>query len=142
MTSLPKLTLNSLLNFVFENDDEREAFNKYSKVLYEYLANTKEKYYNGHYYFGGQIRLHSDDEISLKTVEQVKKINAQKLIELGGPCNSWEAASMWNADRQLNEMENLIKTVNNIFTSREALKELNKTKLNSDVNSKITSYLL
>ena len=48
MTSLPKLTLNSLLNFVFENDDEREAFNKYSKVLSEYLEDTKKYYKNGH----------------------------------------------------------------------------------------------
>ncbi len=142
MTSLPKLTLNSLLNFVFENEEEREAFNKYSKVLSEYLEDTKGPFYKGHYYFGGQIRLHPDDEISLKTVEKVKEINAQKLIELGGPCNSWEMYSMQRADRQLNEMENLIKTVNNIFTAREALKELNKTKLNSDVNSKISSYLL
>jgi len=142
MTSLPKLTLNSLLNFVFENEEEREAFNKYSKVLSEYLANTKEKYYNGHYYFGGQIKLHPDDEISLKTVEKVREITAKRLIEYGGPCNSWEAASIYNSERRLNEMENLIKTVNNIFTVREALKELNKTKLNSDVNSKISSYLL
>jgi len=72
----------------------------------------------------------------------VRQINKQKEIELGGPCNSWEAASMWNADRQLNEMENLLKTVLNIYTAREALKELNKSKLNSDVNSNIVSYLL
>ena len=139
---MSKITLNSLLNFVCENAEEREAFNKYSKVVSEYHNNTKEKYYGGHYYFGGQIRLHPDDEISLKTVEKVRQINKQKEIELGGPCNSWEAASMWNADRQLNEMENLLKTVLNIFAAREALKELNKSKLNSDVNSNIVSYLL
>jgi hypothetical protein len=123
MTSLPNLTLNSLLNFVFENEEEREAFNKYSKVLYEYLENTKEKYYNGHYYLGGQIRLCPNDELSLKTIEKVREISAKKLIEYGGPCNSLEAASIYNSNRQLNEMENLIKTVNNIFTAREALKE-------------------
>ena len=50
MSSLPNLTLNSLLNFVFENNEEKEAFNKYSKVLAEYLADTKEKYYFGYYY--------------------------------------------------------------------------------------------
>ncbi len=142
MTSLPKITLNSLLNFVFENEEEREAFNKYSKVLYEYLADTKSKYYSGNYYLGGQLKMHSDDELSLKTVEKVREITAKRLIEYGGPCNSLEAASIYNSERRLNEMENLIKTVNNIFTSREALKELNKTKLNSDVNSNIISYLL
>jgi len=39
-------------------------------------------------------------------------------------------------------MENLIKTILNIFTAREAKKTLDKTKLNADVNSNIVSYLL
>lgn len=142
MTSLPNLTLNSLLNFVFENNEEREAFNKYSKVLAEYLADTKEKYYFGYYYLGGQIKMHSDDELSLKTIEKVRNITEQRLIDSGGPCNSWEATSIWNSERQLNEIENLIKTVLNIFTVREAKKQLDKSILNYDVNSKITSYLL
>ena len=38
--------------------------------------------------------------------------------------------------------DNLIKTVLNIFTVREAKKQLDKSILNYDVNSKITSYLL
>lgn len=142
MASLPNLTLNSLLNFVFENNEEKEAFNKYSKVLAEYLADTKEKYYFGYYYLGGQIKMHPDDELSLKTIEKVRNITEQKLIDSGGPCNSWEAASIWNSERQLNEIENLIKTVLNIFTVREAKKQLDKSILNYDVNSKITSYLL
>jgi hypothetical protein len=142
MTSLPKLTLNSLLNFIFENEEEREAFNKCSKVLSECLAETKEKYYSGYYYLGGQIKMHPDDELSLKKIEKARDITKQKLNDYGGPCNSWEAASVWNSERRLNEMENLIKNVLNIFTSREAKKILDKTNLNSDVNSNIVSYLL
>ena len=71
-----------------------------------------------------------------------RDITKQKLNDYGGPCNSWEVASVWNSERRLNEMENLIRNVLNIFTSREAKKILDKTNLNSDVNSNIVSYLL
>ncbi len=36
-----KITLNTLLNFAFENDEERDAFNKYSSVLTYYDNETK-----------------------------------------------------------------------------------------------------
>lgn len=139
---MSKITLNSLINFVCENAEESEAFNKYSKVVTDYYNKTKEKYYGGCYYLGGQLRMSLDDELSLESIKKVREINAQKLIELGGPCNSWEQQSMWTSERQLNEMENLIKIVHNIFTAREAIKTLDNTNLNSDVNSSIISYLL
>ncbi len=117
-----KITLNTLLNFDFENDEERIAFNKYSNVLTEYYNDTQKKYYNGCYYFGGQIKMRPDDEWSLKLVEDVKNITIQRLIDYGGPCNSWEQASIYNAEQKLNEAENLIKTVCNIFSAREAMR--------------------
>lgn len=116
-----KITLNTLLNFVFENDEERKAFNKYSSVLTEYYNDTQKKYYNGCYYFGGQIKMRPDDEWSLKLVEDVKNITLQRLIDYGGPCNSWEQASIYSAEQKLSEAENLIKIVLDIFSKREAL---------------------
>ena len=114
-----KITLNTLLNFAFENDEERDAFNKYSSVLTYYDNETKQKYLNGCYYLGGQIKLHPDDELSLKIIENVQNITLQRLIDYGGPCNSWEAASIRGSGEQLCQMENLIKTVLRIFSKRE-----------------------
>jgi len=74
---MSKITLNSLLNFVCENVEEREAFNKYSKVVSEYHKNTKEKYYGGCYYLGGQLKLQLDDELSLESIKKVREITKQ-----------------------------------------------------------------
>ncbi len=68
---------------------------------------------------GGQIKLHPDDELSFKIIENVRNITLQTLIDYGGPCNSWEAASIRGSGEQLCQMENLIKTVLSIFSDRE-----------------------
>lgn len=114
-----KITLNTLLNFEFENDEERMAFNKYSSVLTYYDNETKKKYLNGYYYLGGQIKLHPDDELSFKIIENVRNITLQTLIDYGGPCNSWESSSIRVHEEKLKQMENLIKTVLSIFSNRE-----------------------
>ena len=135
-------TLNKLIRFVPENDAEREIFGNCKKdVLNEYLEDTKSTWSKGQFYLGGFIKMNPDDEITLKKIEEVKIIRDQRYKEYGGPCNSWEAASIWRSERQLDEIELLVKKHSDILKYRY-LKELEKTKLNNDVNNVIVSFTL
>ena len=137
MTDLPKANLISLLEFIPNGDEERNLFNTLKKdVLNEYLADTKSTWSKGTFYLGGQIKMNPDEEITLDKIKEVREISKKRLIEYGGPCNSWEAASIWRSERQLNEIESIIKVYLKIYI----LRELEKTKLNTDVNNIIVSY--
>ena len=101
-----KATLNKLIEFVPENDAEREIYNGCKKdVLNEYLEDTNHRWSNGQFYLGGFIQMKPDDEITLKIIDKVKQEREKRYIEYGGPCNSAEAASIWNSERQLDEIE-------------------------------------
>ena len=82
-----------------------------------------------------------DEEITLKKIDEVKIIREKRYIEYGGPCNSAEMASIWRSERQLNEIEEIVKKYLEILKYRY-LNELEKTKLNSDVNNIIVSYTI
>jgi len=135
-------TLNKLIEFTPNDDDERTIFESCKKdVLNEYLADTKSTWSKGTFYLGGFIKMNPDDEITLKQIDEVKIIRAKRVDEYGGPCNSWEMASIWRSERQLAEIEVLVKIYSEIIKYRY-LKELEKTKLNNNVNNVIVSFTL
>ena len=135
-------TLNKLIEFTPNDDTEREIFKSCKKdVLNEYLADTKSTWSKGTFYLGGFIKMKPDDEITLKNIDEVKIIRAKRVEEYGGPCNSAEMASIWRSERQLSEIEVLVKIYLEILKYRY-LKELEKTKLNNDVNNVIVSFTL
>jgi hypothetical protein len=78
-----------------------------------------------------------DEEITIKKIKEVRDIDRQREIEYGGPCNSLEAMSMNNHRNLLQQMEEII----NAYTKIMYLRELEKTKLNDDVNSIIVSFV-
>ena len=81
------------------------------------------------------------DEITLKIIDKVKQERERRYIEYGGPCNSAEAARMSNSERQLSEIEILVKKYEEIYKLRLE-KELNKIqKLNNDVTSSIMEFI-
>lgn len=134
-----KATLNTLLTFVPNTDVERYIFNKLNKqVLTSYLIDTKSKYFNGIFYLGGQIKMTPDEEITIEKIKEVRDIYRQRKIEYGGPSNSWEAMSMNNHRILLKQIEDII----NAYTKIMYLRELEKTKLNDDVNSIIVSFII
>lgn len=139
MNSLPKCTLNNIFNFVPIGEREKILYNLIDKeVLNKYLEDTKNKYCEGKFYLGGQIKMGPDDEITLQKFNEVRKITKQRLIEYGGPCNSWEANSIAESERNLNDAEKIVKCYYKIGY----LRELEKTgKLNTDLNSEITEFL-
>ena len=59
-------------------------------------------------------------------------------IEYGGPANSWELASIIQHQYQLNQFENIVKC----YIKIGIMRELQKTKLNYDVNDIITSFVI
>jgi len=135
-------TLNKLIEFTPNDDAEREIFESCKKdVLNEYLEDTKSTWSKGTFYLGGFIKMKPDDEITLNQIDEVKIIRARRTEEYGGPCNSWEAASIWRSERQLSEIEVLVKKYSEIIKYRY-LKELEKTKLNNDVNNVIVSLTI
>jgi hypothetical protein len=58
-----------------------------------------------------------------------------RYIEYGGPCNSAEAASIWNSERQLNEIETIVKKYMEIYKIRVENELLKIKNLNNDVAS-------
>jgi hypothetical protein len=110
-----KATLNNLIGFVPENDAEREIFERCKKsVLNEYLEDTKSSWSKGQFYLGGFIKMKPDDEITLKQIDEREK----RYIEYGGPCNSAEMASIWRSERQLAEIEEIVKKYEEIYKLR------------------------
>ncbi len=88
------------------------------------------------FYLGGQVKMSPDEEITLDKIKEVREISKKREIEYGGPCNSWEAASIYSHNNRLNQMEDIIKA----YTKIMYLRELEKTKLNDDVNKTIVSF--
>ena len=137
-----KATLNNLIGFVLENDAEREIFGSCKKdVLNEYLEDTKSTWSKGQFYLGGFIKMKPDDEITLKIIDKVKQEREQRYIEYGGPCNSAEMASIWRSERQLAEIEEIVKKYEEIYKLRVEKELLKIQKLNYDVTSSIVAFI-
>lgn len=135
-------SLNALIEFKSNDNTEREMFESCKRdVLNEYLADTKSTWSKGTFYLGGFIKMKPDEEITLKKIDEVKVTREKRYIEYGGPCNSAEMASIWRSERQLSEIEVLVKIYSEILKYRY-LKELEKTNLNADVNNVIVSYTI
>jgi hypothetical protein len=128
-------TLSKLLDFVPQNDAEIAVYNANTSVLHTYLDNTKSSWSGGKYYLGGQIKLGLDDEITPELIAQV-----WNKFDDSYACNSAELASIWDAKDKLSSIETIIKKHNEIQKMR-ILHELNKTKLVSDINKEIVSFM-
>ena len=114
-----KATLNNLIGFVPENDAEREIFDSWRKdVLNDYLQDSKSTWSNGQFYLGGFIKMKPDEEITLKKIDEVKIIRAQRYIEYGHPCNSAEMTSIWRSERQLFKIEEIVRKYEEIYKLR------------------------
>ena len=110
------------------------AFAPSERVVNEYIEDTKSSWAKGNYWLGGQIKLSPSDKI---TDELLKKVQAI----YDGPCdacNSAEIASIWRSKRQLSDIKNVVHHFREDAKFR-LLTDLNKTRLNEDVNNIIVS---
>jgi hypothetical protein len=137
MTELLKTTLTYLINYTPNNNAEKIMYEKLDiQVLSSYLNDTNSKYLEGSFYLGGQIKMKPDEEITLKKIDEARQITKQ-LKEYGDYANSWEMASVMHSETLLNQMEKIIQFHNNLLL----FNELEKTKLNDDVNLNIVSFI-
>ncbi len=60
------------------------------------------------FYLGGQIHMIKNDIITMDLIQKSKNITKQRLIDYGGPCNSWEMYSMQRSDKELTLIEDLL----------------------------------
>ena len=114
MTSI--ITLNTLIAFKPENAKEEEIWASVNKltVVKEYHDNSKSSWAKGKYWLGGQIQMELDEEITLKKIANVRKISHERFVEYGA-CNSAEMASVWRAQRQIDEMEKIVEKYLQIY---------------------------
>jgi len=104
------------------NDIEKNLFN-FDKNIIKRLNLDLD---SGVFYLGGQIKMTHNEFIDLESIQKVREINIQRNKEYGGPCNSWEASSMYKATKELELIENMIIKYNDIMKIREK-QELNKS---------------
>jgi hypothetical protein len=128
-------TFNQLVNFV--SNDETEVIIINETVIQEYVEDIKSSWSGGKYYLGGQIKLDPNDSITDALLEKVHKINHDPNMYV---CNSAEMASVFRARRQLSEISRIVARYKEIAKKR-IMTELNKTKLNTDVNHIIVSMI-
>ena len=122
------ITIFNLLNFMPLNDKERELYN-FDKNIVNHLNLALDK---GFFYLGGQIKMTHNEFINLESIQKVREINVERNKDYGGPCNSWEAASMYKAAKELELIENMITKYNYIIEVREKEK-LNKFNSSNNV---------
>lgn len=110
------------------------AFAPQEPVVQEYIEHTKSSWSKGCYWLGGQVKLNPSDKITEELLEKVQK-NQNEPYEA---CNSAELASIWRSTRQFSQITTLVQQFRDNAKER-VLHELNKTKLNTDVNGIIVS---
>ena len=113
---------------------ELEIFAPDNNAVKEYVETTKLSWSKGNYWLGGQIILSPTDKITDKLCNKVREI-----YEIDSfCCNSFEIASMNDSKTLFVEMQVVIQQFREMMKQR-TLDELNKTKLNQDVNKIIVS---
>ena len=122
------ITIFNLFNFMPLNEKEKELYNYDVNVIKRFNIDLDK----GFFYLGGQLKMSHNDIVNLDSIQKVREINEQRNREYGGPCNSFEAASMYRCQKELELVENMIRTYNLIMELREKEKS-NKSEFNNDV---------
>ena len=133
-------TLIQLSTFIPDNEAEWAIYNidKEKAIIQTYLNDTTSSWSKGKYYLGGQIKLDPNEPITPELI-----MNAWKPYLDGrcdDYCNSFEYASILRSKAGLTSIEKIVNKYIEIQKQR-IIKELEKTKLVSDVNSEIIKFI-
>jgi hypothetical protein len=113
------ITLFNLFHFTPLNEREKELFNFNNIIINRFIHNLDKDIF----YLGGHIKMKHNDVINLDSIQKVREINERITCEYGAPCNSWEAASIYTAEKEVELIEKMIKAYNLIMEIREKEKE-------------------
>jgi hypothetical protein len=140
MTSI--ITLNTLIAFKPENIKEENIWSSVSNltVIKEYQVDSKSSWSKGKYWLGGQVPMNLDEEITLEKIANVRNIGIQRFEEYGA-CNSAEMASVWRAQRQIDEMEKIVEKYLQIYKIRVNDELIKYTKLNTDTINNVIGFM-
>ena len=108
-------TLFELVNLTPLNEKEKEHYNFDQNILNRIKYQLEKDYF----WLGGQLKMNKNDIINLDTIQQVKNITKQRMLVYGEPCNSFEAASINNFQKQLEFIERMIESYNLIIELRK-----------------------
>lgn len=131
-------SLIDLSNFEPQTPEEKAIFeNVKGDVIQEYLIDTLSTWSQGRYYMGGQIAMKPLDPITPALMKKVRKAweDSDKYV-----CNSFEAGSVHRAATQLSKMEIFLAKYIEVQKLRIHA-ALETTKLNTDVNNTVVSFL-
>ena len=133
-------SLIQLSQFVPKNDIELSIYNiddeKY--IIQQYIDDSKSSYSKGKYWLGGQIKLDPNEPITPELFKQAWKPYLDGMGDYY--CNSFEYGSIMNAKAGLTNIEKIVNVYIEI-QRRKIMKELEKTKLATDVNKEIMSFI-
>lgn len=109
------LTLFNLFYFTPLNEEEKEIFTFDKNIINRFIFNLDKDVF----YLGGHIKMKYNDLIGLNSIQKVREINEKITCEYGAPSNSFEAASIYTAQKEVEIIENMIKAYNLIMKIRE-----------------------
>ena len=101
-----KVTLNTLLSFVPENEEEANIFNIDKTILSQY-HNEVIQSLNGIYYLGGYIKLKADDEITPSKFSELDILKQDTLDNMYA-CNSWEIQSVFMQGKKIKDTKLIV----------------------------------
>jgi hypothetical protein len=93
-------SLFTLQEFINNEAEYINDANMQTDVITEYMDACNK---DGYYYLYGQIKMYQCVPITLDLLEESIDVNTKRIGEYGGPCNSFEAASI-ERSKQLFEM--------------------------------------
>jgi hypothetical protein len=109
------LTLFNLLHFTPLNEQENTLFNFDKTIINRFIFNLDK----GIFYLGGNVNMKHNDIITLDSIQKVREINERIMCEYGAPRNSFDLASLYTCQKELELIENMIKAYILIMEIRE-----------------------
>ena len=105
-------SLNKLIDWFKEVSEEMDL-DEYiepnvREVLNEYKKNSETEWSKGEYYLYGQVLTDPDSPITRELLQNAIDTNSRRSQEYGGPCNSFEAASMAHSDQLFSNLLQLL----------------------------------
>ena len=107
-----ELSLNAMINW-FNNASKDIELDLYIqpdvlKALDEYKKDAETTWSNGKYYLYGQIPIDCDVPITQNLLQSAIDENNKRFNEYGGPCNSFEAASIACSEKRFTNLLKLL----------------------------------
>jgi len=113
------ITVFNLFHFTPLNEQEKSFLNFDKTIINRFIF----KLDNDVFYLGGHMKMKHNDFISLDSIKKAREISERIICEYGAPSNSFEAASIYTAQKEVEFIENMIKAHILIMETREKEKK-------------------